>query len=174
MKIFISQKMRNKTQKEIIKERNAILNGYLLHGNPDAKIKKEVDEFKNKLLNEETFTKSVIKRVEVGDIVIDLLQSYKPELAFKDPITSLSQSLAMLAEADIVLVPKAVIDHVVDMNAIHHVQSINDNDGCAYWTELSPDFIKQYIKGCEFEFLIALSYGKKVYTYDENYTFEEV
>jgi len=158
MKIFISQKMRGKTQKEIIKERNAILNGYLLQGNPDAKIKKEVDEFKNKLLNEETFTQSVIKRVEVGDIVIDLLQSYKPELKFKSPIYALSHSLAMLDEADIVLVPKEAKENVT----IFTVKILNWN------SEFS------LLRGCEFEFLIAKSYGKKVYTYDDNYTFVEV
>lgn len=134
MKIFISQKMRDKTHEEILKERKAIEQAFSL----------------------------TIPRDVVVECDFEYIESYKPELAFKDPITSLSQSLAMLAEADIVLMPKSVIKSV---------------------KRFSVDFMKsqkQYgnefenLRGCEFEFLIAKSYGKKVYTYDDAYNFEEV
>ena len=133
MKIFISQKMRNKTHEEIEIERERIKNEFLV---------------------------SPIHFKDYGGAFYsqDFIQSYKPELKHKSPIDALSHSLAMLDEADIVLVPKKAKENVT----IFTVKILNWN------SEFS------LLRGCEFEFLIAKSYGKKVYTYDDNYTFVEV
>lgn len=104
MKVFISQKMRDKTPEEIKAEREKIQAGF-------------------------------IKCIEGKEC--EFIKSYLPELKFKDPITSLSQSLALLAEADVVLIPFE--STLVDMNK-------------------DP-------KGCEFEYAISKAYGKKIITY---------
>lgn len=107
MKVFISQKMRDKTPEQIKAERTKI----------QAKFIKWVDG----------------KECE-------FIKSYLPELKFKDPITSLSQSLALLAAADVVLIPFETI--FFDMNK-------------------NP-------KGCEFEYAISKAYGKRVIGYDDD------
>ena len=68
------------------------------------------------------------------------LSSYRPELAFCNPITALSQSLALMAEADVVLVPLESAQ--ADMN-------------------VNP-------RGCEFEYAIAKAYGKAIYVYNDS------
>ena len=74
------------------------------------------------------------------NVPCDFIASYRPELAFRDPITSLSQSLAMMAEADVVLVPLESAQ--ADMN-------------------VNP-------RGCEFEYAIAKAYGKAIYVYNDS------
>lgn len=83
----------------------------------------------------------------------EFIKSYIPELKFKDPITSLSQSLALLAEADVVLVPISatmVDDDVPPRTMIHGTNPL---------------------RGCEFEYLIAKSYGKNIVVYDSQYVY---
>ena len=70
----------------------------------------------------------------------DFLPSYRPELAYCNPITALSQSLALMAEADVVLVPLESAQ--ADMN-------------------VNP-------RGCEFEYAIAKAYGKAIYIYNDS------
>lgn len=147
MKIFISQKMRNKTQKKIEIERGRIKNEFL------------VSPIHFKVYGGAFYSQ-------------DFIQSYKPELKSKDPITALSQSLGMLAEADIVLVPKVAEQNV---RGFIHTSITQRNEGdYEPWLGTIDKFDFDDMRGCEFELLIALSYGKKVYTYDDNYTFEEV
>lgn len=107
MKVFISQKMRDKTPEQI----------------KDERIKIKV---------------RFIKWVEGKEC--EFIKSYLPELKFKDPITSLSQSLALLAVADVVLIPFESI--FFDMNK-------------------NP-------KGCEFEYAISKAYGKRVVGYNDD------
>lgn len=107
MKVFISQKMRDKTPEEIKAEHEKIQAGFIKH------IEGKECEF---------------------------IKSYLPELKFKDPITSLSQSLALLADADVVLIPFE--STLIDMNN-------------------NP-------KGCEFEYAISKAYGKKIIVYTGN------
>lgn len=123
MKVFISQKMRDKTPEEIKAERSKIQGRFIM-----SREGKECE----------------------------FIKSYLPELKFKDPITSLSQSLALLADADVVLIPIAstmVNDDVPPRTLVHSANPL---------------------KGCEFEYLIAKSYGKKVVIYDTQYVFLEL
>ena len=128
MKIFISQKMRDKTHEEIWKECERIKSEWVkAHLNDDLSELEFIEPF---LLNWKATS----------------------------DINELTNDLIMLDEADIVLVPKKAKENVT----VFTVKILNWN------SEFS------LLRGCEFEFLIAKSYGKKVYTYNENYTFEEV
>ena len=137
MKIFISQKMRDKTHEEIVYERDVI------------------------------FSKWAEFRVAIYDQKIN---SYLSEFKLKDPIKCLANSLSLMADADIVLVPKSVISNFFHSHGLD----------IELWQSMRVPVHKFYaehiknLKGCEFEFLIALSYGKKVYYYDDNYKFTEV
>ena len=95
-------------------------------------------------------------------VINERIHSYNSENIGKDSIELLSHSLAMLAEADIVFVP---------LDAIEKIKQFRD-DFERSQKKYGEEY--QHLKGCEFEFLIAKSYGKKVYTYDEAYNFEEV
>lgn len=141
MKVFISQKMRGKTSEQILTERFKI---------------------------EEECLRSGILGVYVGppelETATHFIRSYKPELAFKDPITSLSQSLAMLAEADIVLVPKLAYVEVEILQLAGSEEFIRE--GGSSEQGFNVEYIRKHIGGCELELLVALAYGKKVYYYD--------
>ena len=114
MKIFISQKMKEKTPKQISIERDSIIN--------NAK----------KNLGED----------------VEVVASYDPSLAFKTPIHSLSKSLEMLDKADAVLIP------MISFENMENFEIKNKND-------------RSFVRGCEIELLVSLSYGKKIYVYDE-------
>lgn len=95
---------------------------------------------------------------------MDVLESFFPKLKDQDPITSLSQSLKLMAKADVVLVPFDAVDTIKDINGLEIKK-----EGTVRFTNsiFSPQFIRQSVKGCELELLVALSYGKKVYVYFE-------
>ena len=144
MKIFISQKMSGRPQNAIEVEMLTIF--------------KLWDCQHKKMMNER-------------------IHSYNSENIGKDSIELLSRSLAMLAEADIVLVPKAVkqaIDDFMKEN-VQPFYASGFGETAFFVPSISEKLLSvELLKGCEFEFLIAKSYGKKVYTYDDDYTFEEV
>jgi hypothetical protein len=66
----------------------------------------------------------------------EFIESYKPELKHKSPIDALGASLQMMSDADIILIPEDI---------------------------KNTDF--KNLKGVEFEYLIAKSYGKHVLLY---------
>lgn len=144
MKVFISQKMRDKTQEEILKERHDIEVGFTF----------------------EAFHIVGWGAFDTGTITI--IDSYKPELKFKDPITSLSQSLALLADADVVLVPRSSLDAIA-----RDFMGSNDRIQTNY-EAIKGGAVGYSIKGCELELLVAKSYGKIVYTYDKEGHFEKL
>ena len=89
-----------------------------------------------------------------------------------DDLSRLCNSLTYLTEADIVLVPIIAEQNI--RGFIHdNITQCNEGD-YEPWLETIDKLNFDDIRGCEFEFLIAKSYGKKVYTYDDSYNFEEV
>lgn len=151
MKVFISQKMWDRTHDEIIYERDVI------------------------------FSKWVEFRVAQYDQKID---SYLSEFKLKDPIKCLANSLSLMADADVVLVSWTSIVRTDDMcygvppgqEEIDFWDSNNISESfyASQDTKLDLEFVKENIRGCELELLVALAYGKKVYYYDDNYKFTEV
>lgn len=98
----------------------------------------------------ETRNKIISEFTELLGNSFEFIESYQPELKRTSAIDALSASLSMLADANILLVPKWNLDRVKQK------------------TVLSV-FRDRTLKGVEFEMLIASSYGVPIifYTFTE-------
>lgn len=86
---------------------------------------------------------------EYSEQTFEFIQSFKPELAAETPLKALSQSLAMMEEADIVLAP-------------------SDRMTNYFMSEPVLAFESKTLRGVEAETMLANSYGKNVAFYRIN------
>lgn len=102
------------------------------------------------ILEDRELIKHKFKQSKLNKEEIEFIESYLPELEHKNPIEALSKSLSLLADADVALVP---LESFYEVNSLSNCRNVRKH-------------IKNNIKGCELETIIALAYGKEVIAYN--------